>query len=119
MWRVSDLVRRAISALPFAIRSPLCDVIAVIVYWPITRILKGLERLSVNVDHMPLSAYRNRSLYSMRTDALDRFGMQVEKRFTREQIRSMMEAAGLERISFSETPHWCAVGYRQKPIESK
>ena len=64
------------------------------------------------VADVPLSAYRNRSFYSMRTDALDRFGTRAEKRFTREQIRSMMESAGLERIAFSEVPHWCAVGYR-------
>ena len=49
----------------------------------------------------------------MRTDALDRFGTRVEKRFTRKQISSMMEAAGFERIAFGDSPWWCAVGYRR------
>ena len=114
VWRVSDVVRRAISALPFAMRSPVCDGIAAFVYWPLARLSMALEKLGVNVDHLPLAAYRRRSFYSMRTDALDRFGTRVEKRFTREQIRCMMEAAGLERIGFSERPYWCAVGYRSK-----
>ena len=61
---------------------------------------------------LPLAAYRDRSLYSMRTDALDRFGTKLEKRFTRDQIRAMMEGAGLESITFSDNPYWCAVGYR-------
>jgi SAM-dependent methyltransferase len=114
IWRLSDVARRLISALPFALRSPLCDVMAATVYWPLARISKGLERLGFYVGHLPLSSYRKRSFYSMRTDALDRFGTRVEKRFTRQQIQSMMEAAGLEGIVFSEAPHWCAVGYRSR-----
>jgi ubiquinone/menaquinone biosynthesis C-methylase UbiE len=113
LWRLSDFVRRVVSALPFAIRSPLSDIIATLVYWPLARTAKRLEALGIAVDSFPLSAYRNRSFYSMRTDALDRFGTRIEKRFTREQIRRMMEAAGLQRIVFSESVCWCAVGYRR------
>jgi ubiquinone/menaquinone biosynthesis C-methylase UbiE len=113
LWRLSDLVRRVVSALPFAVRSPLSDIIATLVYWPLARTAKLLEALGVAVDSFPLSAYRNRSFYSMRTDALDRFGTRIEKRFTREQIKRMMEAAGLQRIEFSESVCWCAVGYRR------
>jgi SAM-dependent methyltransferase len=112
VWRLSDALRRVVSALPFSLRGLLCDVIAAIIYWPLARFSNLAERLGLKVDNVPLSAYRHRTFYSMRTDALDRFGTQVEKRFTRQQIRSMMEAAGLERILFSETPHWCALGYR-------
>jgi len=113
LWRLSDFVRRVVSALPFAIRSPLSDIIAALVYWPLARTAKFLEASGVAVGSFPLSAYRNRSFYSMRTDALDRFGTRIEKRFTREQIRRMMEAAGLQRIAFSESVCWCAVGYRR------
>jgi ubiquinone/menaquinone biosynthesis C-methylase UbiE len=113
LWRCSDFIRRFTSALPFAIRSPLCDMIAALIYWPLARIAKLLERLGVGVESFPLSAYRNRSFYSMRTDALDRFGTRMEKRFTRAQIMRMMETAGLERIAFSESVCWCAIGYRR------
>ncbi|HEX3437647.1 MAG TPA: methyltransferase domain-containing protein [Pseudacidobacterium sp.] len=113
VWRLSDPLRRFISRLPFAIRSPLCDLIAALVYWPFARVSKLLKQAGVDVSAFPLSAYRNRSFYSMRTDALDRFGTLIEKRFTRQQIRSMMETAGFERIEFSESPCWCAVGYRK------
>jgi ubiquinone/menaquinone biosynthesis C-methylase UbiE len=119
IWRLSDLIRRVISALPFVMRSPVCDLIAAVVYWPFARVSKLIEKLGVKVDHVPLSAYRNRRFYSMRTDALDRFGTRVEKRFTRQQIRWMMEAAGLGRIAFSEMPYWCAVGYRTSELKSE
>ena len=41
----------------------------------------------------------------------DLFGTRLEKRFTREEMRSMMEEAGLESIVFSDSVFWCAVGY--------
>jgi hypothetical protein len=63
----------------------------------------------------PLWFYRDKSFYMLRTDALDRFGTRLEQRFTRAEIESMMQAAGLERIAFSDAPpYWCAVGYRRK-----
>jgi SAM-dependent methyltransferase len=111
-WRISDIFRRFLCRLPFAIRSVLCDLIAAAVYWPLARVSASLERLGVNVGHLPLSAYRNRSFYAMRTDALDRFGTRLERRFTRGQVKEMMERAGLERITFSENIFWCAVGRR-------
>ena len=61
----------------------------------------------------PLSAYRSVSFYTMRTDALDRFGTRLEQRFTRRQIEQMMTAAGLEQIRFSESePFWVACGIK-------
>ena len=112
VWRVSDLFRRLISALPFVIRSPLCEIIAASVYWPLARAAKLLEKAGMKIDSFPLSAYQERSFYVMRTDALDRFGTRLEKRFTRKEIREMLENAGMERITFSDSPCWCAVGYR-------
>jgi len=116
IWRLSDLARRFICVLPFAVRSPLCDLIAAFVYWPLARLAGRLEILGMDVSLLPLSSYRSRSFYSMRTDALDRFGTRLEKRFTRKEINQMLESAGFERIAFSESPCWCAIGYR-RPIE--
>jgi hypothetical protein len=49
----------------------------------------------------------------MRTDAFDRFGTRLEKRFTAQEIRAMMEGAGLRDIRFRNgPPYWCALGVR-------
>lgn len=48
----------------------------------------------------------------MRTDALDRFGTRLERRFTKIEMKELMERAGLENIKFSETSFWTAVGYK-------
>ena len=48
----------------------------------------------------------------MRTDALDRFGTKLEKRFTKIEIEQMMTNAGLERITFSTRSFWTALGFK-------
>jgi len=114
LWRASDLLRRGVSRLPFGLRRLVCDGVAGLVYWPLARGAALGEALGLRVDHWPLAPYRHGSFYTMRTDALDRFGTRLEQRFTREQIRAMMEAAGLSDILFSENvPYWVAVGYRR------
>ncbi|MCI5211749.1 MAG: SAM-dependent methyltransferase, partial [Candidatus Electrothrix sp. ATG2] len=74
-----------------------------------------VERAGRRVSSIPLSYYRQYSFYTMRTDARDRFGTPLEKRFTRQQIRAMMQDAGLTDIRFSDNaPYWRAVGRRRK-----
>lgn len=114
IWRATDFARRLISRLPFGLRKTVCSGIAAAVYWPLARAAWLGERVGANVSPMPLSAYRYRSFYSMRTDALDRFGTRLEQRFSRGQIEEMMRAAGLTDVRFSEEePFWVACGRRR------
>ena len=111
VWKSTEGARWLISRLPFALRKMVTTIIAAIVYWPLSRLALVLEMLGVNVANIPLSDYRHRAFYSLRTDALDRFGTRLERRFTREQIRAMMQDSGLKDIEFHEgVPHWVACG---------
>jgi ubiquinone/menaquinone biosynthesis C-methylase UbiE len=113
IWRTTDALRRVISVLPHAAKLAVTSVIAATVYWPLARLAKALEQAGGSVDAVPLSYYRDKTFYMMRTDALDRFGTRLERRFTRDQIAVMMAHAGLQDIRFSTAPpYWCAVGYR-------
>lgn len=113
-WRCSDLVRRFVYRLPAAPKHVVTDALALGIYLPLARSSMVLERLGVDVSNFPLSYYRNRSWYTMRTDSRDRFGTPLEKRFTKEQIRKMLESSGLGEIRFSEgAPYWCAVGVKR------
>jgi len=115
IWKISDVVRRAICALPFGLKKIITDLIAVFVYFPLAKTAQLLEKFGLNVDAFPLSVYRHHSFYTMRTDALDRFGTRLEQRFTRAEISEMMNAAGLEKIKFSDGfPFWCAVGFKKE-----
>ena len=115
IWKVSEVFRRTISAMPFGLKKVVTDLIAVLVYLPLAKTAGVLEKLGLNVESFPLSVYRHHSFYTMRTDALDRFGTRLEQRFTRAEITEMMTAAGLEDIKVSDGfPFWCAVGLKKK-----
>lgn len=113
LWSVSDWIRQAVSRLPSKPKHVVTDLLALVAYFPLARAALLAEKLGVDVTGWPLAYYRDHSWYTMRTDSRDRFGTPLEQRFTREEIRSMMEAAGLESVTFSErAPFWCAVGFR-------
>jgi len=113
LWRMSNVTRRIVAHLPYRARTVIGDFVAVVVYWPLARAAGWFERYGWDVSSFPLASYRQRRLYTMRTDALDRLGTRLERRFTRQQIITMMQAANLVDIRFSdEAPYWCAVGRR-------
>lgn len=113
LWKVSDMLRQLISRLPRKSKRAITAIIAFAVYLPLARASYLLEKLGVNVDEIPLSPYRRKSFYTMRTDALDRFGTRLEQRFTREQIKNMMVEAGLDNIVFADQQYWSATGYKR------
>lgn len=111
LWKASEVGRAVISRLPFRLKKAVTTLIAATVYWPLSRAARLIEKAGVNVSNVPLSTYRNRAFYSLRTDALDRFGTRLEHRFSRADIRSIMTSAGLGDIAFSDRePFWVACG---------
>ena len=115
IWKASDIVRQVISKMPHSLRFGASQILAATVYFPLARTAKVMEKRGLNVKNFPLSQYRNNSYYTMRTDALDRFGTRLEKRFTKKEMREMMENVGLGNITFNEneTGLWTAVGYKK------
>jgi ubiquinone/menaquinone biosynthesis C-methylase UbiE len=114
LWAATEAPRWAISRMPPGLKHVVTDLIATGLYWPLARGAALAEAWGANVENLPLAQYRGRSFYTMRTDALDRFGTRMEKRFTATEIRAMFERAGLERIRMSDAPpYWCAVGFRR------
>lgn len=116
LFHLSNVFRRVISALPAWPKKFLCDVIAFAVYLPartVIRICRSLDPKRKWWPLLPLSYYHNKSLTFLRNDSLDRFGTPLEQRFTQEEMRAMMEKAGLTDIRFSTgTPYWHALGRR-------
>lgn len=114
MFRLVSGARFLISRLPTRIKTLVSDAIAVGIYWPLARIARLLEERGRDPSAIPLSFYRDRSLYVMRNDALDRFGTRLEKRFSRSEVIAILQDAGLRSIVVSDAePFWVAVGYRR------
>ena len=114
VWRASDSVRYVICRMPFGARKFVTSMIAATVYLPLASFSQVAEKAGADVSKIPLSFYRSSSFYTMRTDALDRFGTRLEQRFTRDQIKQMMEDSGLLDIVFLEgEPYWVACGRKR------
>jgi len=114
VWKVSDVSRGVISQLPFRLKLLVTNILALFIYLPLAKISLLLEKAGIDVENIPLSAYRKMPFYMMRTDSLDRFGTRLESRFTKAEIRQMLEEAGLEKIKFrDDVPYWCAIGAKK------
>lgn len=113
VWKSSELFRALVNKMPPSLKAITSDMLAVLVYWPLARGAGVVHQIGLNVDSFPLSYYRDKSFYTMRTDARDRFGTPLEQRFSRPDIQRMLEAAGFENIRFSEgRPYWVALAYK-------
>ena len=114
LWKMSNIFRVIISKLHSSVRFQLCDLIAITIYWPLAKIAGVLDRHNCMPKNFPLGFYKDKSLYVMRTDALDRFGTTLEKRFSRDEISLMLEISGFTKICFSNRePFWCVVARKR------
>ena len=114
IWKFSDFFRRIISKFPFKLKLVLTNIIAFLIYLPLATLSKILKNIGFNIHSFPLSNYHDKSFYTMKTDALDRFGTRLELRYTKKEIIDMMEKSGLKDIIFSTSnPFWCAVGIKK------
>lgn len=115
LWALSELGRGVVSRMPHRPRYWVSQAIAALVYWPFARAARLAEKAGMDVGNFPLTWYRDKPFYVLRTDALDRFGTQLERRFTKAEIEAMMEACGLGDIRFSDrTPFWVAIGWKAR-----
>jgi len=113
-WKISDLLRRIISKLPSKLKLILSELIAFFIYFPLARLSFFLEKFNINTSNIPLSDYRNKKYYFMRTDALDRFGTRLEKRFNKKEIIEILEIAGFENMKFSNNaPFWVCLAFKK------
>ncbi len=113
LWEFSNFLRKIISHSPKSIKMFVSEIIAHLIYLPLSRLSLVLEKLNINVSNVPLSYYRNKSLYTMRTDSLDRFGTTYEKRYSKKEIIDLLTSNGFTDIEFSaKKPFWCAIAYK-------
>ena len=95
IWLASDAIRRGICRLHPLAKHAATDAIAAGIYFPLAKLARVGELLGAPVGAIPLSYYRDKSFYTMRTDSRDRFGTPLEQRFTRREMEDLMRDAGL------------------------
>ncbi|HVZ95732.1 MAG TPA: class I SAM-dependent methyltransferase [Chitinophagaceae bacterium] len=113
LFRAADLLRNVVSKLPSKIKRAVCDILAVLIYMPLILLSRLLSYINLKrfAQKIPLSAYNNKPFFVIRNDALDRFGTRLEQRFSKREVKEMMERAGLSEIVVSNgIPFYHAIG---------
>lgn len=109
IFKASNFLRGIISKLPQPVKRFVAKIIAALIYWPLARLSKVLEKLGRNTSNLPLHHYANMPFVMLANDALDRFGTSLEQRFSKAEITEMLRAADfdLTTLKFSDTePFW-------------
>ena len=115
IFYLSNFLRLIISRMPAGLKRFTCDVLAVLIYWPLSRFAGLLHKMNLHTaaKKIPLEPYYNKPFFNLRNDCLDRFGTKLEQRFLRSEIEEMMTKAGLINIRFGEkSAFWHAIGKR-------
>jgi SAM-dependent methyltransferase len=109
IFKTVNAVRQVISLLPQRIKRIVCSWIAAIIYWPLARFSKLLNKIGMNTSNIPLHHYADMPFVMLANDALDRFGTSLEQRFSKAEITEMLALAGFDvsTLRFSELePFW-------------
>jgi SAM-dependent methyltransferase len=109
IFKAVNAVRQVISLLPQRIKRIVCSSIAAIIYWPLARFSKLMNKIGMNTSNIPLHHYANMPFVMLANDALDRFGTSLEQRFSKAEITEMLALAGFDisTLRFSEIePFW-------------
>lgn len=109
IFKAVNVVRRVISRLPQRLKRLTATAIAGLIYWPLARFSKLLEKLGRNTANFPLHHYADMPFVMLANDALDRFGTSLEQRFSKAEITEMLRAADfdLSTLKFSDAePFW-------------
>ena len=109
IFEAINAVRQVISLLPQRIKRIVCSSIAALIYWPLARFSKLMNRIGMNTSNIPLHHYANMPFVMLANDALDRFGTSLEQRFSKAEITEMLALAGFDisTLRFSELePFW-------------
>ena len=109
IFKLVNIVRNGVSVLPHGAKKIVTFFIAAFVYLPLARLSKLLAKLGVNISNFPLHHYANMPFVMLANDALDRFGTSLEQRFSKAEIRGMLELADFDTstLKFSDLePFW-------------
>lgn len=109
IFRASNFLRGIISKLSQRKKGFVAKIIAALIYWPLARLSRVLEKLGRNTSNLPLHHYAHMPFVMLANDALDRFGTSLEQRFSKAEITEMLRAADfdLTTLKFSDTePFW-------------
>jgi SAM-dependent methyltransferase len=113
LFWLSELIRKVVCQLPQKPKAIVCDILAVVIYMPFILLIRFLVLIGLRsiAKKLPLAAYNNKSFFIIRNDSLDKFGTNLEQRFSKQQVEAFMKNCGLTDVVISSgTPYYHSIG---------
>lgn len=105
--------RRFTTRLPFPVLRLLCAALSVALFAGVVVPYRLLSAAGVQAHHdWPLFIYSKYPFKVLYNDQFDRFSAPIEKRYDPEDVRRLLEAAGLEHVEVRPCAGWIGDGIR-------
>jgi SAM-dependent methyltransferase len=106
-------LRRVTTRMPHELLRWLCVPLSALLYatvvWPY-RMMRGHPTLERPAAAFPLKTYADYPFGVLVNDQFDRFSAPIERRFTRVEVRAMLERAGLQDVQVLANSGWLGDG---------
>jgi ubiquinone/menaquinone biosynthesis C-methylase UbiE/uncharacterized protein YbaR (Trm112 family) len=107
------VARKVTTRLPFGLLRALCWMLSVVLMALVVLPYRALAALGVAVkETWPLAVYVKYPFNVLYNDQFDRFSAPIEKRYTEEEVRALLESAGLREISVHSKYGWIGDGVK-------
>lgn len=116
--KVVGMVRRITTRLPFGLLKALCWPLSIIVYTFVVVPYRGLDAIGIRRHrHWPLYVYAPYPFRVLYNDQFDRFSAPLEKRYDADEVKQMLQRAGLCDVRVWASFGWMAEGIRPPCVE--
>jgi SAM-dependent methyltransferase len=109
LLRLVTAARRVTTQLPFALLRALCWLLSIGLYAAVVLPYRLAARLGITVHRdWPLFVYSKYPFAVLYNDQFDRFSAPIEKRYDADEVRDLLERAGLDSVTVRPCFGWVA-----------
>lgn len=113
LLQLVTLARRLTTRTPFPILRALCWWLSAVLFVFVVLPYRALSRMGLSAHHRwPLFVYSKYPFNVLYNDQFDRFSAPIEKRYDPDEIRALLERAGLRDVRVRECYGWLADGMK-------
>jgi SAM-dependent methyltransferase len=107
------VARKVTTRLPFSVLRALCWILSVVLMALVVLPYRALNALGIPVkETWPLAVYVKYPFNVLYNDQFDRFSAPIEKRYSEDEVRALLEAAGLRDVSVHSKYGWIGDGVK-------
>ena len=116
LLKIATVARRVTTRMPFAFLKLLCFVLSCALFAGVVLPYRLLTAVGVKAhEDWPLFVYTRYPFNVLYNDQFDRFSAPIEKRYDPEEVKALLESAGLINVDIRPCYGWIAEGTKAGP----